>query len=107
MFLVRMVFWLSLVIAFIPANPDDLNRDQRVVSTKETLGAVQAAVSDFARFCERNGQTCDTGRELFSQFGAKAKTGARFVYDFIDSTDGQDPANPAQDPVRTGSTSEG
>ena len=84
MFLLRAIFWLSLVIAFIPVNPEDLGADQRPVSTKETIGAVQLVIADLSRFCERNPQPCDTGRELFSQFGAKAKNGAQHVHDFLD-----------------------
>lgn len=106
MFLIRMTFWLSLVIAFIPANPDDLNTDQRIVSTQETIGVVQTTVSDFARFCERNGETCETGKELFSQFGAKAKTGVRFVYNFIDGENESIAGQHNRDSIQTGSTPE-
>lgn len=87
MFLIRAAFWLSLVIAFIPVNPEDLREGQRPISTGETLFAAQAVVADIAGFCDRNPQTCGTGRELFSQFGAKAKAGARIVYDYLDEQD--------------------
>ena len=84
MFLVRIAFWLTLVIAFIPVNAEDLRDGQRAVSTGETLLAAQALVADLAGFCERNPATCGTGRELFSQLGAKAKTGARYLYRYME-----------------------
>lgn len=105
MFLIRAAFWLSLVIAFIPVNPADLGENQRAVSAGETIGAMQMAISDMRGFCERNPQSCDTGRELFSQFGAKARNGARIVHDFLDKRLASDEARES-DPVRTGGIAE-
>ncbi len=98
MFFIRAVFWLTLVIAFIPVSPEDLTEGQRSVSTGETLEAARTVVSDLSGFCERNPATCGTGREIFSQLGAKAKTGARFVYSYLDSKQERD-----TDAVQTGS----
>ena len=74
-FLIRTAFWLSIVIALIPVNPADLRPDQRPVSTLETISIARTIVADAAGFCERNPMSCQTGRELFSQFGAKARNG--------------------------------
>jgi hypothetical protein len=90
MFLLRAIFWLTLVVAFIPANPEDLKDGQRTVSTSETIVAAQALLSDLSSFCERNTQACGTGKELFAQLGAKAKTGARHVYRYLDENAAQD-----------------
>lgn len=98
MFFIRAAFWLTLVIAFIPVSPEDLKDGQRAVSTGETLDAARTVVSDLSGFCERNPTTCGTGREIFSQLSAKAMTGARYVYNYLDSRDdGQ------TDAVQTGS----
>lgn len=107
MFLIRAVFWLSIVVALIPVNPADLEHGQRPVSTLETLGAAQTLVSDLSGFCTRNPQACGTANELFSQFGAKARTGMRYVSAWLDKgageTGGADKlAVAGQDPVRTG-----
>ena len=98
MFLIRITFWLALVIAFIPANPADLDPGQKVVTTSQTLGALKNTASDFANFCERNPGSCETGREIVRQFGAKARNGAAFVANFFDDSS---PAGP--DAVQTGS----
>ena len=102
MFLLRMVFWLSIVVALIPVNPQDLSEGQRPVTTFETLGAAQALVSDLAGFCERNADACATGREVFSQFGTKARTGLRHVSAWIGSeSEATASATPA-DTIATG-----
>ena len=106
MFLVRTIFWLSIVVALIPVNPADLGEGQRPVSTIETLGAAQAVIHDMSGFCERNPKACDTGNELFAQFGAKARTGAHYVSVWFDKagSKGEDTKGtaPAADPVNTG-----
>ncbi len=108
MFLIRAVFWLSLVIAFIPANPEDLDEGQRAVSTGETMVAAQALLADLSQFCERNEDACVTGKELFAQFGAKAKTGARGLFDYLGERKAGETAvealsAPAADETNTGS----
>lgn len=102
MFLIRAIFWLSLVVAFIPVNPEDLGPEQRAVSTRETIGALQMTVADLGAFCERNPQPCDTGRELALQFGAKARNGAHYVQNFLDRHVGSR-AETEPDRISTGS----
>lgn len=84
MFLIRAVFWLSLVVAFIPVNPSDLSANQDPVSPLETVGLAQSVVEDVAGFCSRNQGTCETGGQLFSQMGVKAREGARIAYTWLD-----------------------
>lgn len=111
MFFIRAVFWLSLVVAFIPVNPSDLADDQKPVSPLETVGLAQSVVSDVAGFCTRNQGTCETGGHLFSQMGIKAREGARIAYNWLDqrygpqaqtadNRDGGEDKN--TDPVETG-----
>ena len=113
--MVRIIFWLALVIAFIPVDKEELDANQRMVSTRETISLVQSAYFDVSQFCHRNPEPCDTGKELASQFGAKAKNGALLAYDYFDQhfSNSEDLAeqsgNPEQrilqtDPVSTGST---
>ncbi|MGI9400905.1 MAG: DUF5330 domain-containing protein [Rhizobiaceae bacterium] len=82
--MLRIIFWLALIIAFIPVNKNELDVDQRVVSTSETISLVQSAYYDISQFCTRNPQPCDTGKELASQFGAKAKSGMLLAYNYLD-----------------------
>ncbi len=113
--MIRIIFCLALIIAFIPVDKEQLDAEQRVVSTRETISLVQSAYYDISQFCYRNPQPCDTGLELFSQFRAKAKTGALLAYSYFDehfsapdvSASPGDQAiqsEPLTDPVVTGSS---
>lgn len=84
MFFVKLAFWLTLVIAFIPVPPGELPKGERAVSAGETISLGRAIVADLAGFCERNKTACNTGTKLASQMGAKAKEGARIVYTSLD-----------------------
>lgn len=106
---------MALVIAFIPVDKEELDASQRVVSTRETISLVQSAYFDVSQFCFRNPQPCDTGMELVSQFGAKAKNGALLAYTYFDQhfsnsdniadqIDKPDQRAQQTDPVSTGST---
>ncbi|MFZ1813236.1 MAG: DUF5330 domain-containing protein [Rhizobiaceae bacterium] len=105
MFLLRSAFWLSLVVAIIPVNPQDLESGQRPVSTMETVGALQALVSDLAQFCERNARSCETGAQIASQMKVKARTGLQFASAWLEGSDTQ-VASPAGsvEQIVTGST---
>lgn len=111
MFFIRAVFWLSLVVAFIPVNPSDLKEDQRPVSALETVGLAQSVVEDVAAFCTRNMGTCETGGQLVSQMGIKAREGARIAYTWLDKRYGPETQalaatdaveGESTDPVETG-----
>jgi hypothetical protein len=104
MFLIRAAFWLALVIAFIPVNPEDLEDGQRPVTTGETIVAAQALLADLSGFCDRNPNACGTGRELFAQLGAKARTGLRHVTAYLEEQKPGDaspdaPATSPEEPV--------
>ncbi len=88
-FLLRAAFWLSLVVLLIPADPAETSAkvDRREVSTFEAIGAANSTLRDLEGFCARNPATCDTGKVALDGFGAKARTGARWVYQQLDGRD--------------------
>ncbi len=97
-FLLRVAFWLSLVILLIPADPSyQAATKGRNVSTFEAIGAAQAAFDDAKGFCGRNPSACDVGRTALDGFGAKARTGARWVYEQLDGKEAA-PATTASTP---------
>ncbi len=99
-FLLRVAFWLSLVILLIPADPQIAaeRKQGRDVSTFEAIDAAQSTFQDVKGFCGRNPTACDVGRVAIDTFAAKAKTGARWVYQQFE--DGEATGSPAV----TGST---
>lgn len=87
-FLLRAAFWLSLVILLIPADPSDTpSSGAKPVSTFEAMGAAQSAYDDVKGFCGRNPAACEVGRSALDTFGAKARTGVRWVYEQLDGKD--------------------
>lgn len=88
-FLLRVAFWLSLVILLIPADPQiAAERGQgHEVSTFQAIDAAQSTYADVKGFCGRNPTACDVGRVALDTFAAKAKTGARWVAHQFDDDD--------------------
>ncbi|HLL29081.1 MAG TPA: DUF5330 domain-containing protein [Xanthobacteraceae bacterium] len=104
-FLLRVAFWLSIVVLLLPAAPgskDDPNRPQ--VGAIEALGAAKAAVEDARGFCSRQPDACVTGSQAFHTFGQKAQNGAKILYEFLTDRFADAPATAARkDKEETGS----
>lgn len=84
MFLLRTVFWLSVVILLLPAAKEDQTvSNANKVSMNKAVTAATSTVSDMAGFCDRNPEVCSTGKEALHTFGLKAKYGATLVYGWI------------------------
>ena len=88
MILIRAAFWLTLVVALIPVNQNDLPDGQRSISTLETVSLAQSVFEDLSSFCSRNSQACETGSILVSQMGMKAREGAKLAYTWLDDNYG-------------------
>jgi hypothetical protein len=88
-FLLRAAFWLSLVVLLIPSGEETTSVAQpaRSVSPFEAVGAAHSTYEDLKGFCGRNPDTCQTGRVIADGFAAKARTGARWVYEQLDPKD--------------------
>jgi hypothetical protein len=88
MFLLKTVFWLSLLILLVPAGKEASTAERREISTGEVVSAAQAVWNDLSEFCERNQEACETGDRLVTRFGDKARNGARILYGFLDENFG-------------------
>ncbi len=101
-FLLRVAFWLSIVVLLLPAPAGqraDPNKPQ--VSTLETLGAAKTALEDASGFCKRKPEACETGSHAMQAFGQKAQHGAKMLYDFLSDRFADAPkAAPAGQPGR-------
>jgi hypothetical protein len=69
---------------FIPTSKDGTDLSNQQVSTQETLAAANSIYGDFSQFCNRNPQTCDTGRYYAAQFKEKARTGANMIMTYLE-----------------------
>src|SRR5438874_8571913 len=88
-FLIRMAFWLGLVLILLPTTktPDDDKLPK--VGTGEAVSAAAAAVSDMSQFCVRQPAACEIGGQAATVIGHRAQAGARKVYQMI--TDKKNP----------------
>ena len=79
-FLLRMAFWLGLVLVLLPREktPDSDKLPQ--VSVGDAVQAATAAISDMSQFCKRQPQACEVGGQAATVIGVRAEEGARKIY---------------------------
>jgi hypothetical protein len=81
-FLLRMVFWLGLVLILLPSgSPQTPPANQ--VGASEAISAASATVGDLGQFCSRQPDACTVGSHVASQLGSRAQAGARMLYEFF------------------------
>jgi hypothetical protein len=84
-FLMRVAFWLSVVVWMIPADPKT-GADAPRVSLVQAFVAARATIADLSGFCTRNPDVCVTGHAAAQIFSDKAETGARMLYQYFNGT---------------------
>lgn len=83
-FLLRMAFWLGLVLVLLPSGgAQPLPQGQ--VSTSEAFSAARAAVSDMRQFCERQADACVVGSQAATTIGYRLQAGAKVLYEFLNA----------------------
>lgn len=93
-FLLRVAFWLTLVLVLLPsipglqpspthepAAPPAANSAQ--VDPLKALSAAGSAMSDAQGFCDRQPQACAIGSEIAATLGTRAEAGARLLLGYI------------------------
>ena len=85
MFLIRVAFWLGLVVLLLPT---DERQQARLYNT--ALATVERATT----FCERNAQACTVAAQLWATFVKKAEFGARMAIDLLSSGGHKEEAAP-------------
>lgn len=110
-FLLRMAFWLGLVLVLLPREKTPESDKLPQVGASEAVSAASAAVSDMSQFCKRQPAACEVGGQAATVLGQRAQEGARKLYQIITDkrppdhtgsiggTDGaeQDPTSAVQD----------
>jgi hypothetical protein len=79
-FLLRMAFWLGLVLVLLPRDKTPDSDKMPQVSVGDAVQAATAAVSDMSQFCKRQPQACEVGGQAATVIGARAEEGARKIY---------------------------
>jgi Family of unknown function (DUF5330) len=82
-FLLRMAFWLGLVLVLLPREKTPESDKLPQVGASEAVSAATAAVSDMSQFCRRQPQACEVGGHAATVIGQRAQDGARKLYQII------------------------
>jgi hypothetical protein len=82
-FLLRVAFWLTVVILLLPTPPAQHAGPTPAIGTTDAVSAASAAVSDMRQFCSRQPEACAIGSQALTQFGHKAEAGAKMLYEFL------------------------
>jgi hypothetical protein len=82
-FLLRMAFWLGLVLVLLPREKTPESDKLPQVGTSEAVSAATAAVSDMSQFCKRQPAACEVGGQAATVIGQRAQDGARKLYRII------------------------
>ncbi len=82
-FLLRMVFWLGLVLVLLPREKTPETEKLPQISVSDAVQAASAAVSDMSQFCKRQPAACEVGGQAATVIGVRAQEGARKIYQSI------------------------
>jgi hypothetical protein len=82
-FLLRMTFWLGLVLVLLPRDKTPESEKLPQLGASEAVSAATAAVSDMSQFCKRQPAACEVGGQAATVIGQRAQEGARKLYQII------------------------
>jgi len=82
-FLLRMAFWLGLVLILLPSGSSERTAPANEVNASQAISAASATVGDLRQFCTRQPDACTVGSHVATELGYKAQAGAKMLYDFL------------------------
>jgi len=82
-FLLRMAFWLGLVLILLPSGSAQRTAPANEVNASEAISAASATVGDLRQFCTRQPGACTVGSHVATELGYKAQAGAKMLYDVL------------------------
>ena len=81
-FLLRIAFWLGIVLILLPGAPQH-DGSTSGVGAADAISAASATVYDLKGFCAREPDACTVGSEVATSMGHRAQAGAKMLYDFL------------------------
>ena len=82
-FLLRMAFWLGVVLVLLPTGQASHGPSVSDVGASNAISAASATVSDLRGFCSRQPDACTVGSQVATAIGYKARAGAKMLYDAL------------------------
>jgi len=81
-FLLRMAFWLAVVLVLLPSGGSQPTSKVNV-SALDAMSAAKATVTDMRSFCERQPDACIVGSQAAVAIGHRAQAGAKMLYEYL------------------------
>src|SRR4029077_9222423 len=81
-FLLRMAFWLTVILALLPSGGSQPTPKLNV-SAIDAMSAAKATVTDVHSFCDRQPNACTLGSQAAVAIGQRAQAGAKMVYEYF------------------------
>jgi len=81
-FLLRIAFWLGVVLILLPGAPQH-DTSTGEVGTADAISAASATVHDLKGFCAREPDACTVGSEVATSMGHRAQAGAKMLYEIL------------------------
>ena len=97
-FLLRMAFWLTVVLVLLPSAGSQPT-PKISVGALEAMTAAKATVTDMQSFCERQPEACTVGSQAAVAIGHRAQAGAKILYDYLSEHFGPADGAPATVPA--------
>jgi Family of unknown function (DUF5330) len=84
-FLLRLAFWLGLVLLLLPSDGSQRGSvaNTNTVSASQAISAASATVGDLRGFCGRQPDACNVGSQVATTLGYRAQAGAKMLYDVL------------------------
>jgi uncharacterized protein DUF5330 len=79
-FLLRVAFWLGLVLVLLPREKTPESERLPQLSVSDAVQAATATVSDMSQFCKRQPHACEVGGQAATVISGRAQDGARKIY---------------------------
>jgi hypothetical protein len=89
-FIIRSVFWLSLVLLLVPFGGNSAEDGASTVGPVDAFIAARGAIGDISGMCERQPDVCEIGKSAIYTIGVRARAGARMAMAAIED-DGAEP----------------
>jgi Family of unknown function (DUF5330) len=94
-FLLRMTFWLGVVLVLLP-NVGSQPVPKSQVNASEAFWAAKVVVADIQHFCERQREACIVGSQATVTLGQRAQAGAKMLYEFLSEQFASDDTRPGR-----------
>jgi hypothetical protein len=83
-FILRMAFWLTVILVLLPSGGSQPTPKVNV-SASDAVSAAGATVSDMKQFCGRQSEACAVGAQVAVAIGHRAQAGAKMLYEFLNA----------------------